>query len=269
MTAMTPTLAPPSARMRASTRGLRTLAVTETRLWWRDPGTVFFALAFPAILLIGVAYAIPGMREAMMDAPAPWTGLTAVSVYVPVALATAIATVSLTTMPVTIVTLRDKGVLRRLETTPMRPQALLGVHLAINLVAVLVASTIAVVIAAALFDIPAPRNLGVVVLGFVLGVLAMFSIGMLITARAPRASTASAIGMVAYFPLLFLAGMWTPGPAMPEAVAAVARFTPLGAPSQMMTIGWFESGFPWVQTLVMIAWTALAFPLAARLFRWQ
>lgn len=249
--------------------GLRTLTLTEARLLLRDPGTVFFALLFPTVLLVGVGVAIPGMREVITDAPPPWGGLTAVAVYVPVALATAVATVALTTMPVYFATFREKGVLRRLSTTPMRPQGLIGAHLFINLVTVCVAALLAVLVGSLVFDLAAPANPAVVAGSFLLGILSMFSLGMLIASRAGKASTASAIGMTLYFPMLFLAGMWTPGPIMPEVLRTIGGYTPLGAATQAMTTGWFEDGVPLSQLVVMAVWTVVLLPLAVKLFRWS
>lgn len=267
MTATTPTaIAPPS---RFGYRGWRTLLSTESRLWLRDAGTVFFSLAFPTVLLLGVGLAIPGMRDVIADAPEPWTGLTPIAAYLPTVLAAAIGTPALTTMPVYFATFREKGLLRRLSTTPMRPQGIVGAHLVINLVSIVAASLVAVVVGQLVFGLVAPRNLGIVLLAFVLGVLAMLSLGTLIAARAPKASTASAIGSLIYFPLLFLAGLWTPGPIMPDAVREIGQYTPLGAAAQALTAGWFEPGFPALQIVVLIAWSAVLLPLGVKLFRWS
>lgn len=254
---------------RAPRRAALVLLATEARLWLREPGTVFFALAFPTVLLLGVGFAIPGMRTPIEDAPPPWGGVTPVALYLPVVLAAAIATPALTTMPVHFATFREKGVLRRLSTTPMRPQRLVGAHLVINLVAVVVATSLAVLVGQLAFGLVAPRSLPTVLLAFVLGVVSMYALGTLVAARAPRASTASAVGTLIYFPLLFLSGLWTPGPIMPEAVRVVGGYTPLGAAAQAMTAGWFEDGFPAHQVVVMVAWTAVLLPLGVRLFRWS
>jgi ABC-2 type transport system permease protein len=250
-------------------RGFGTLLSTEGRLWLRDPGTVFFSLAFPTVLLLGVGFAIPGMREPIEGAGGAWEGLTAIATYVPVVLAAAVATPALTTMPVYFATFREKGVLRRLSTTPMRPQGIVVAHLLINLVAVVLASAVGLVVGALVLDVPMPRHPGTVVLAFLLTVLSMLSLGTLVAARAPRASTASAVGTLIYFPMLFLSGLWTPGPIMPDAVREVGQYTPLGAAAQAMTAGWFEDGFPTLQVVVMAVWTAVLLPLGVKLFRWS
>ncbi|MFC8922562.1 ABC transporter permease [Cellulosimicrobium sp. NPDC057127] len=263
------TLSPPSTTARgAGWRGFGTLFTTEARLWLRDAGTVFFSLAFPTVLLLGVGFAIPGMREPIEGAGGVWDGLTPIATYVPVVLAAAVATPALTTMPVYFATFREKGVLRRLSTTPMRPQGIVVAHLLINLVAVVAATAVALVVATLMFDVPAPRHVATVVLAFLLTVLSLLSLGTVVAARVPKASTASAIGTLIYFPMLFLSGLWTPGPIMPEAVREIGQFTPLGAAAQAMTAGWFEDGFPTLQVVVMAVWTAVLLPLGVRLFRW-
>jgi len=264
------TLSPPLSSTRGSGwRGFTTLLTTETRLWLRDGGSVFFALVCRTVLLVGVGFAIPGMRDTIEGMGAPWDGLTAVAAFVPVVLAVAVATPALTTMPVYFATFREKGMLRRLSTTPMRPQGIVVAHVVINLVAIVVATVLALVVGQLVFGLVAPRHLGTVVLAFLLTVLSMLSLGTLVAARASKGSTASAVGTLLYFPLLFLSGLWTPGPIMPDVVRDIGQYTPLGAASQALTAGWFEDGFPALQMVVMAVWTAVLLPLAVRLFRWS
>lgn len=250
-------------------RGFGALLRTESRVWLRDGATVFFSLAFPVVLLVGVGFAIPGMRTPIEDLGPEWAGLTPFAAYVPVILAVAIATPALTTMPVHLATLRERGVLRRLSTTPMRPQGIIVAHLIINLVAVAAAAIVALVAAQLAIGLRPPQSPWTVLLAFVLGIAALYSLGTLVASRVRRGAAASGIGSLLYFPMLFFAGVWTPGPIMPDTVAAVAKFTPLGAAAQAMNAGWFESGFPALQVVVLAVWTAVLLPLAARLFRWS
>ncbi|UNX55337.1 ABC transporter permease [Georgenia sp. TF02-10] len=259
----------PRSRTGAGWRGANRLLGTETAVWLRDAGTVFFGVVFPSVVLLGVGFAIPGMRDPITDAPPPWDGLTPIATYLPIVLATAIGTSALTVMPVTLATFREKGVLRRLATTPMRPQGLIASHLVINLGATLVSSVVALAVGMLVFDAVAPGRAAVVLLAFVLAVAAMFALGTLVAARAARGTTASAIGMTIYFPSLLFAGLWTPGPVMIDFIREIGQFTPLGAASQAMTEGWFGDGFPALQMVVMVAWTAVLLPLGVKLFRWS
>ncbi|MFD1504216.1 ABC transporter permease [Georgenia yuyongxinii] len=205
----------------------------------------------------------------MTGVPEAWGGLRPVDVYVPVALAAAIASPALTTLPVALATYRQQGVFRRLSTTPMRPQAVLTAHVVINVAALALAAVLALAVAGMVFATPGPGQVATAVLAFGLGAAAMFGVGLLVAARARKGATAASMGMLLYFPMLFLAGMWTPGPAMPAAVAAVAAWTPLGAATQALTAAWFTDSFPALQLIVLAGWVVVLYPLAARLFRWS
>ncbi|MFI2102886.1 ABC transporter permease [Isoptericola sp. NPDC019693] len=257
-----------TARSRWS--GFGPLLRIETTVWLRDFGSVFFGILFPSVILLGVGFAIPGMRDPITDAPPDslWYGVSAIATFLPTVLAMSVGTLAVMSLPVTFATFRDKGVLRRLSTTPMRPQSLIVVHLVINVVTTLVGAALALVVAQLAFGIVRPTQLGVVALAFVLGMLSMFSLGMLLSAVVNKPSTANAVGSLVYFPLLFLAGLWTPGPIMPDFIRQIGQFSPMGAAAQAMDTGWFGEGFPLLQVVVMVVWTAVLLPLAARLFRW-
>jgi ABC-2 type transport system permease protein len=104
---------------------------------------------------------------------------------------------------------------------------------------------------------------------FVLAAVQMIAVGCVLAALVPTAGMANGLGMLLYFPMLFFAGVWVPGPLMPDGLAAVSAFVPLGAAAQAMETAWFGSGFPASQVVVMLAWTSVLVPVAARVFRWR
>lgn len=247
-------------------RGVAPLIRSEARLFTRDVGNLFFALAFPAVILVGVGLAIPGMDEVITEGPG--AGLTTIVVMIPPVLATAMATPALTTMPGIIAGYREQGVLTRLSTTPMRPSGVITAQVLIGVVSFVIASILALVVGSLVFDISTPVSPGLVALSTVLGAVAMFAIGMIIAARASKASTAQGIAMLVFFPMLFFAGLWTPEPIMPDLVADIASWTPLGAASQAVSAGWLGGPMPWQQLAVMVGYAVLSTAVAARFFRW-
>lgn len=248
-------------------RGTGTLLRSETRLFLRDGGSLFFALAFPAIVLVGVGLAIPGLDQPLTEGPG--AGLPGIVVMLPPVLATAMATPALSTVPSTIAGYREQGVLTRLSTTPMRPTGLLLAQLVVGVVSFLLATVLALAVGSLVFTVPMPQHAGVVLAAVLLGAVAMFSVGMIIAARATKASTAQGIGMLVYFPMLFFAGMWTPGPVMPDVVASIATWTPLGAISQAISAGWLGGDLPWLQLAVTAVYAVAGIAVSARLFRWS
>jgi len=79
-------------------RALGLLVANQPRLFLREPANVFFGLAFPTVLLLGVGLLLPGMRDAIEAAGVP-PGLRPVDIYLPVVIALAIATTAITTLP--------------------------------------------------------------------------------------------------------------------------------------------------------------------------
>lgn len=241
------------------------LTIVESKLFLRDATSVILGIAFPALLLLLLGVAIPGFRDAADDLD----GLRPIDIYVPIVLAVAIATVGVSVLPSYLATYRERGVLRRLATTPVGPVKLLGAQLAVNGAAALVAVALAVAVGTAGFGVDLPRQVPGFLIALVLGTAAMFAVGLLVAAVAPSAKTASGIGMMVYFPMLFAAGVWTPGPVMPDVVRQVSDFTPLGAASQAMQDAW-DGTFPSALHLtVMAGYLLVAGALATRLFRWE
>lgn len=270
MTTTTPTTRTPTSpptRPAVSRRALARMVRTEARLLLRDGGTAFFTLFFPAVLLLGLGLLMPWADEPFGEGPELST-VTAITGYAPIVLALAIGTAALSTMPTTLGGYREKGVLRRLSTTPMPPSRILLAQILVTLGGLVVASVLAVGAGTVVLDIALPAQPGVLVVAFALGASAALALGCLIASRAPTAGAATAIGMITWTVSMFFAGVWMPLPLMPEVVRTISAYTPLGAASQALAEGWYGTGVPAQELVVMALWTAVAVPLAARLFRW-
>ncbi|NDL56560.1 ABC transporter permease [Phytoactinopolyspora mesophila] len=245
---------------------LAKVAVLEAKLMLRDGATVFFGLIFPTLLLVGLGLLLPDFQEPTPDLG----GLRPVDVYAPVALTLAMATVAVTILPAYLAAYRADGVLRRLATTPASPSVLLNAQLVVNTVILAIGSLLAFASAVLILDVEWPSNIVGTLVAFAAGTIACFSVGLLIAAVAKNGRAASAIGMSAYFPFLFFAGVWTPGDAMPSGVRAIADFTPTGAAVEAMSDAWIEGGWPSALHLtVLLAWTVVMGFIASRTFRWE
>jgi ABC-2 type transport system permease protein len=239
-------------------------AAVEAKLFVREPVGAFFALAFPTVLMLVLGSAIPFFTTPSADID----GRRPIDLYLPVTFAMAIATVTMITLMGTLAAYREKGVLRRLSATPVSPVTLLAAQLMVNLGALLLGVGAAYMAAAVAFGVAAPGNIAGVVLAFVLGTVVMGTIALLIAAVAPSARACSGIGTLVYFPLLFTAGVWTPGPTMPSVVRPVADYTPLGAASKALQDAWSGAWPRPLHLAVMVALAGLFGALAAKLFRW-
>jgi ABC-2 type transport system permease protein len=243
---------------------LSRLTITESKLFLRDPTTVFFVLAFPPLLLI-VLGAVPSFRE-----PSPeFGGLRFIDLYAPVVIAMALAMLALNGLPQAFATYREKGILRRMATTPVRPSVLLGAQLLMCTVMSVIVMVVVLVIGRVGFDVALPKQVPAYALVYLLCVLSMLTMGLLVASLAPSGRGAGAIGSVLFFPVLFFAGLWVPRAGMSEVLRRISDFTPLGAGVQSLQDA---AAGHWPQLLhvaVMLGWTLLAGGLAARYFRWE
>ncbi|HEX2130630.1 MAG TPA: ABC transporter permease [Actinophytocola sp.] len=240
------------------------LTSTEAKLFFREPTAVFFVLAFPPLLFV-ILGLVPPFREPNPD----YENLRVIDLYAPIIVAMAIAMLALNALPQMFSSYREKGVLRRMATTPVRPAALLGAQLAMSVALSIGTALLILAIARLGFDVALPDNLPAYLLVYVLCLLSMLTLGLLIASLAPTAKGATAIGSILFFPVVFFAGLWVPRAGMPEVLRRISDFTPLGAGVE--SLGDAAAG-QWPQLLhlaVMVGWTIVAGGLAARYFRWE
>jgi ABC-2 type transport system permease protein len=172
-------------------------------------------------------------------------------------------------MPPVVFGYREAGVLRRLQTTPVRPLTLLGAQVVLHGAAVAASTVLLLVVGRLLFGTPLPQAPGWYVLAYALALLAAFGLGAIVTAIAPNARVGTAIGMVVFFPSMFTAGVWFPVQGMAGMLQQVVELTPMGAASQALYQA-MAGGAPDLQhLLVMAAWIVLTFGIASRTFRWE
>ncbi|MGH3878586.1 MAG: ABC transporter permease [Actinophytocola sp.] len=243
---------------------LSRLTLTETKLFLREPAAVFFMLVFPPALLV-IFGLVPSFREPNPDLG----GLRMISLYTPIVIAMALALMALSALPQMFATYREKGILRRMRTTPVRPAFLLGAQLLMCTIVSVIVLVVLLAIGRLAFDVELPTQAAGYVLSYVLTVVSMLSIGLLLASLAPSARGAGAIGSVLFFPMVFFAGLWAPREVMPEVLRRISDFTPLGAGVQSLADA---AAGHWPQLLhvaVMLGWTVVAGGLAARYFRWE
>ncbi|MFI2620290.1 ABC transporter permease [Streptomyces sp. NPDC018584] len=259
------TTAPPRAATASSARAARSAVLTaEFRLFRREPGTVFWTMAFPTLLL-ALLGSIPSFRERADSLD----GLRMVDAYVPVAVLLSLIMAGLQAMPPLITGYRERGILRRMSTTPVRPSAVLGAQMGIHGAAALVSALLSLAVGRLAFDVPLPRQATGYALALLLAVLCGLALGALVSALARTTKAATAIGSAVFFPMMFCAGVWLPVRAMPDALARLVEVTPFGAASQALDDA-AAGGWPgWAHLGVLALWTVALSAGASRWFRWE
>jgi ABC-2 type transport system permease protein len=252
----------PETAARASVLGR--LTSTELKLLARERVRLILGTALPLLLLV-----IFG-SVALYKKPQKFLGgHTLLGYYVPVLIVFSLAMLALIMMPMVLAGYRERGILRRLQTTPAGPARLLAAQLGANLVVAVVRAALILAVARLGYDVALPRQAAGFVVATLLTIAALLAIGLFIAAVGPTAQAAQAMGMILLYPLMFFAGLFFPVPALPSFVQHVSHATPLGAAVQALTDA-AQGQWPHAQPLLILAAYAVAFGLAAaRLFRWE
>ncbi|MFG2503450.1 ABC transporter permease [Streptomyces sp. NPDC048441] len=262
MSAATTAVAAPhtTAKNKASSAVLK----AEFRLFRREPGALFWIMVFPTVLLV-VLGSIPSFR----DTDASLGGIRLVDAYVPVTVLLSLIMAGLQAMPPLITGYRERGILRRMSTTPVRPSAVLGAQMGIHGTAALVSALLSLTAGRLVFDVPLPRQAFGYALALLLAILCGLALGALVSALSRTTKAANAIGSAVFFPMMFSAGVWLPVQAMPDGLARIVEATPLGAAAQ--ALGDAAAGdWPGLSHLGVLAlWTVVLTAGATRWFRWE
>lgn len=248
-------------------RSFRKLFLVQFKLYLREPVAFFFSLAYPALLLL-----LFGFIYGNQPAPEFWgRNFGTVDASVPAYTGIIIGTVAMMGIPIDTATNRENGVLRRYRATPLRPAIYLAANVAVYLLVALLGMFILVVTGKLIFGLRLAGSWLSVLAAFALSALAFFAIGYIIASLAPTARIAQVVGMVIFFPMMFLSGAGMPLQLLPESLRRVSDFLPLSYVVRLIQGLWF--GDPWAElwlpTLVLFGIFAFGTAIAARLFRWE
>jgi ABC-2 type transport system permease protein len=237
---------------------------TEVRLFRREPGALFWILLFPTLLLV-ILGSIPSFRHHEADLG----GLRTIDVYVPVAVLLGLIVGGLQSMPQTLTGYRERGILRRMSTTPVRPTALLTAQMTVYGGAALASALLALLVGRFAFAVRLPEQLSGYLLALVLAVLVALALGAVISALSRTTKIAGAIGSAVFFPSMFCAGVWAPVQTMPDVLARIVGYTPFGAAAEALNRAAAGDWPGWTHLGVLVAWTVLLTAAASRWFRWE
>ena len=237
---------------------------TEVRLFRREPGAIFWILLFPTLLLV-ILGSIPSFRDHQADLG----GLRTIDVYVPVAVLLGMIVGGLQSMPQTLTGYRERGILRRMATTPVRPGALLSAQMVVYGAAALVSALLALAVGRLAFAVRLPKQPLGYLLALLLAVLAALALGSVVSALSRTTKIAGAIGSAVFFPSMFCAGVWLPTQAMPDLMARIVGYTPFGAAAQALNRAAAGHWPGWAHLGVLAMWILLLTGAASRWFRWE
>ena len=169
--------------------------------------------------------------------------------------------------------LRERGILRRVQATPLPTWQLIAAYIVTRLLLVLAQSV--AIVATAVLVYGAQFTWGGLLIALplaIVGGLVFLALGQLISAGTSTSSAAGAIGQVVYFPLMFVSNLFVPIEQLPAWLARISMWTPatmlvdLVRPALVPVPA--QQGMA-ISLAGLAIYGFVALFLAARLFRWE
>jgi ABC-2 type transport system permease protein len=244
-------------------KALSKMTWIELKLFLREPIGVFFTLLFPLMLLFlfGSIYG---------NEPTPFLdGRGSVDNSVPGYIGMIIGTLGMVSLPITLASYRQRGILRRLRATPLQPGTVLWSQVIVSTLVALAGAGLLVTAAVLFYDLTLPAVPLAVIPAILLGGLSFFALGFVLAGIMPTARTAQAVGMALFYPMLFLSGAGMPRQMMPESLQRVAEFLPLTHVVDLIDDLWFDGALN-LTALAVVSGLLVVGLFASRVtFRWE
>jgi len=238
------------------------ITLVEARLLAREPAPWLAGLLLPTLVLLAVGLLFPPQ-----SADSALGGKRYLDLFAPSLVVLSLAALGVNTLPARLARYRERGVLRRLSTTPASPAALLVAQLLVNSVVAVAAVVLLIAVGNVVFAIPLPKDLPGFIAAFALGMSSLFALGLLVAAVAPTTGAATAMFLPLFVAVMFLGGVYLPRWLLPEFIVRIGDVTPPGV--QSLLDAWSGTAPDPLALAVMAATTVVAGWTAARSFRWE
>lgn len=238
------------------------LAQCEAKMVARDTAGLIVPIGLPLLILVMSAPAA-GSAEVV-------NGRSALDVFVlPLVFTIVLAMIGIVNMPSFLAYYRRSGILRRLGVTPVSPAMVLVAQMLVSLLQAVIGIGLAYIVAVLAFGARPPVSLWSAVGVALFAIAAMYAVGMIVAALAPTPNSAVAIGLVGFFALGALGGLFGGTAALPDAVARVGAWLPFGASVDALSAAWMGAAISPVSLLSLGLTTIIGVTVAAVAFRWE
>jgi len=234
---------------------------------WRNASAVFFAVAFP-VLLVAIIPAVNGGGDQLMK-----DGQSLGVFYAGTMAIYGAAVTAYVNMPQGVAEARDRGVLKRTGGTPLPAGALL-VGRVVGAVGVALLTGVVIVGVAALAFHPAwPPGLLAAAVVLVVSAICFAVVGLAVMTFVHSAQALTGVTLGTLLPLAFISDVFIVGATFPPVLDAVSWFFPLRPASAAMSTALAPqlsgSGLALGHLAVLLAWTLAAGAVLRWRFSWE
>lgn len=246
-------------------KSFNTMLKTELKLSLRGMDMVIFAICMPIVVLvvIGVIYgnkpAFEGANYTFLDQS--FGAITSI----------AICAGGVMGLPLVVSDYRSKHILKRFKVTPVDPIVILLVQVTIYALYSLVSMISLFLVAKLFFKFNMQGNILNFILGWLLVMISMFSIGIMVGGISKDSKIAGVIASVLYFPMLIFSGATIPYEVMPNIMKNIVDVFPLTQGIKILKSAILGQSVEniIIPIVIMLIITAICSAVAIKCFKWE
>jgi ABC-2 type transport system permease protein len=196
----------------------------EQRAYWRNRGRGIFTFVFPIMFLVIFASLDKGQKISTRG------HIAYNDFFVPGILAYGIIATTFVNLAIGTAILRDQGVLKRMQGTPLPRWAYVAARIGSTFLIMLAMTVIVLGLGAAVWGLTFRAGaLPGLLLTLLLGTAAFTTIGIGLTRFIPNAEAAPVVVNLAVLPLTFISNIWFPIDSLPHVLKTIAGIFPIKA----------------------------------------
>ena len=191
----------------------------EQRSYWRNRGRGILVFAFPLMFLVIFGALDKGQTVSTRD------GIPYDDFFVPGILAYGVIATTFVNMAISTAILRDEGILKRMQGTPLPRWAYVAARIGSTLMIVGAITALTLILGVTAFGVTLPA----LIVTLALGTAAFTTLGIGVTRFIPNSEAAPVIINLVVLPLTFISSIWFPTDNMPKALVQIAKVFPIRA----------------------------------------
>lgn len=174
-------------------------------------------------------------------------------------------------LPLVISDYREKQILKRYQVTPIKPSLVLLVEVSMYVIYAVISLVSLFLVAIFFFGFKVRGNIGIFLIGYLLVLISMFSIGMMVGGISKNSKIAGIIASVLYFPMLIFSGATLPYEVMPDSMQKIVNVLPLTQGIKILKNAALGLAVENVTGAVvfMIVLAVICNTIAIKFFRWE
>ena len=167
---------------------------------------------------------------------------------------------------------RERGILRRMQTTTLAPRTFIAAQITSRLLLNGIQALILILVGYFAFGTKVNGSWPLLIFFIALGTLSFMSLGFIIASLAKDPEQAGPMAGFLSFPMLFLGGVFFPVTSMPSFLQPIVQVIPIThlstAIRQIMNLGVGIQEL-WIPAVVLASWTLVAFTISSLTFKWE